>query len=42
MGMFICCECDRYADSHDGGIECKEHKNGLICSDCEAELPEDY
>ena len=42
MGMFICCECDNYADSDDGALECKEHKFGLICGACEQELPEDY
>ncbi len=34
MGMFVCCECGRYADSHDGCDECGTHKLGLVCRDC--------
>ena len=44
MGIFICCKCDNYSDSDDGCVECKDKgcKFGLICAECEQELPEDY
>ena len=43
MGMFICCECGRYADSDDGCEECIRHKSsyGLICSDCTDNMEDD-
>jgi hypothetical protein len=41
MSIFICCECDNYADCDDGCDECKEHENGLICVDCVDNTMED-
>ena len=34
MGIFTCCECDRFAYSREGCAECPKHQGGLICQDC--------
>jgi len=43
MGIFICCECDNYADSDTGCEECLKHEKdfGLISIDCLSNMSEE-